>query len=64
MTNRELLDDIREMADPNGTQIYHNDLCRLRAIEDHISGNIDERRRGYLFEGPCGHCDSRDEPGT
>lgn len=40
LTPRELLFQVREMADPNGSQIFDNDIARLRGIVTHIEGNL------------------------
>lgn len=40
LTPRELLFQVREMADPDGSQIFDNDVARLRGIVEHIEGNL------------------------
>lgn len=39
-SNARLLLDVIAMADKNSDQIFENDIARLKAIEEHISGNL------------------------
>lgn len=40
LTPRELLYQVREMADPEGSHELGDEVERLRAIVDHIRGNL------------------------
>lgn len=40
ITPRELLSQVREMADPEGSQELGDDVERLWAIVQHIEGNL------------------------